>query len=374
MFDLIKSTRLPVMFTGNNRNGWGNYAAGDPDEVLTLNFDDSEELIVEFVQSNKGKFIAGFITFEYTLKKFGFTHFQELDGFPATEFRSYKNFETFHETKPVYENIHFTFKPALNQQTYYSALKQINTDIRNGEYYQLNYTFPLYSVTHVLPHDLYAYFRFKNQTEYSCYFESQDWAIHSLSPELFIKIEHNEIMTQPIKGTIPRGKTDAEDQINLQKLMDNEKEKAELYMIIDMLRNDVGKISKIGSVKVLEARSIQKLEKVFHTYGVVSGTLNENVKPIEVLLSMLPGGSVTGCPKKRACQAITDLEKTPRGIYTGTIGYILPDGTLHFNMAIRTVLQKGNQLSLGVGGGITIGSIPELEYAEALAKAESFQP
>ena len=164
------------------------------------------------------------------------------------------------------------------------------------------------------------------------------------------------------------------DEKNLKYLLSSEKEQAELYMIIDLLRNDLGKVCETGSVQVVESKSVQKLEKVFHTYGVVKGKLKKEIHPIEALLSMSPGGSVTGCPKKRACEAIYELEDFPRGVYTGTIGYILPDGTLNFNIAIRTVVQEGNNLTLGVGGGITIGSNNEDEYNETLAKAASFQP
>ena len=118
----------------------------------------------------------------------------------------------------------------------------------------------------------------------------------------------------------------------------------------------------------------QKLEKVFHTYGVVRGELKHDLHPIEALLSMSPGGSISGCPKKRACEFIHEIESHPRGIYTGTMGYILPDGALNFNIAIRTIIQKGNDLILGVGGGITIDSNNDDEYKETLAKAASFQP
>jgi para-aminobenzoate synthetase component 1 len=116
------------------------------------------------------------------------------------------------------------------------------------------------------------------------------------------------------------------------------------------------------------------LEKVFHTYGIIRGKLKSFLHPIEALLSMSPGGSISGCPKKRACEIIHGLESQARGIYTGTIGYILPDGTLNFNIAIRTVTQIGTDLTLGVGGGITIESNNENEYMETLMKASSFQP
>ena len=145
-------------------------------------------------------------------------------------------------------------------------------------------------------------------------------------------------------------------------------------MIIDLLRNDLGKVCEIGSVQVKESKSVQKLEKVFHTYGRIMGKIKKNIHPIEALISMLPGGSISGCPKKRVCEAIYEVESRSRGIYTGTIGYILPDGKLQFNIAIRTVLQQDKELILGVGGGITIGSTMEDEFNESLSKAASFQP
>ena len=164
------------------------------------------------------------------------------------------------------------------------------------------------------------------------------------------------------------------DEKNLRELLHSEKEQAELYMIVDLLRNDLGKICTAGSVQVVKSKSIQKLEKVFHTYSVVQGRIKQDIHPIEALLSMSPGGSISGCPKKRACEIIHELEDYSRGVYTGTIGCILPDGTLQFNIAIRTVVQEGNELTLGVGGGITIDSNNNDEYNESLAKAASFQP
>ena len=127
-------------------------------------------------------------------------------------------------------------------------------------------------------------------------------------------------------------------------------------------------------ITIFHTKFIQKLEKIFHTYGVIQGKLKTNIHPIEALLSMSPGGSISGCPKKRACEIIHELEPKSRGIYTGTIGYILPDGTLNFNIAIRTVTQLGENLTLSVGGGITVDSNNENEYKETLAKAASFQP
>ena len=143
-------------------------------------------------------------------------------------------------------------------------------------------------------------------------------------------------------------------------------------MITDLLRNDLGKIAEIGSVKVESKKNLQTLSKVFHTYSEVSARLRENISGIEALISMFPGGSITGCPKKRAMEIIDEIESFSRGIYTGSIGYILPNQDMDFNIAIRTVVKKGEQLYLGVGGGITIGSTMADEYEETLAKAQSF--
>ena len=361
------------IFQGNAHSDWLDISASNPLDIISLSLDNSPKKLVEFVKNYEGKFIAGYISYEYGVNLLGVS-VKKSKQMPAVHFRAYDSYEKHHQITSGNNDIKWTsFKPQISTDEYKFNFNRIIRHIRSGDIYQLNYTHPLVARANVDPISLFDALRQKNEVGYSVFIKNDDWAIHSLSPEQFITIENGIISTKPIKGTIPRGNSPKEDELNLNRLLTNEKEQAELYMIIDLLRNDLGKVCQAGSIRVLESKSIQRLEKVFHTYGLVQGKLKDEIHPIEALLSMSPGGSISGCPKKRACEIISEIETTPRGVYTGTIGYILPNGTLHFNIAIRTITQIGNELTLGVGGGITIGSNVENEYNETLAKAASFQ-
>ena len=365
--------KYTTIFKGNSESDFLNITASNPIDILSLSLDDHPETLIDFVKKYEGKFLAGFISYEYGVKQLGVS-VQNLNDFPAAHFRVYDSFDKNKQLEKS-KNIDWDqFKSTLIKSEYDSGFEKIQNHIRSGNFYQINFTHLLKSKTKSIPKELFVKLRENNQVGYSVFMEHNDWAIHSLSPEQFIKIENQIITTKPIKGTFPRGISQEEDDYNLNSLLNSKKEQAELYMIIDLLRNDLGKVCKTGSVEVLQSKSIQKLEKVFHTFGVIQGKLKSNLHPIEALLSISPGGSISGCPKKRACEIINSLESQARGIYTGTIGYILPDGSLNFNIAIRTVTQIGEELTLGVGGGITIESTNENEYMETLMKASSFQP
>ncbi|MCH7612177.1 MAG: anthranilate synthase component I family protein [Candidatus Marinimicrobia bacterium] len=374
MFSQIPENSKPVVFIGNSASGWENLAAWNPIDSISLSLDDPPEELVQFVKKYSGKFVAGFITYEYGAKGLD-VPIHPLNGhLPAVHFRAYESYQMIDQ----FDLLDFTewlpFTPTITKEKYSLDFDRIIDYIKCGEFYQMNYTYPMVSSTELSPRSLFQSYRAKNQVEYSAYMEDDSWAIHSLSPEQFIIIQDRIISTKPIKGTIARSHDPELDQVLLDRLLGSQKDQAELYMIIDLLRNDLGKVCEFGSVQVMESKSVQKLEKVFHTYGLIKGKLKKNIHPIEALISMLPGGSISGCPKKRVCEAIYELESHSRGIYTGTIGYILPDGTLQFNIAIRTVLQQGKELILGVGGGITIGSKMDDEFNESLTKAASFQP
>jgi len=374
MFSKIPENSKPVVFMGNSDSSRGNFAAWNPIDSISLSLDDPQEKIVQFVKKYSGKFIAGFITYEYGAKKHGVPVHPLNGNLPAAHFRAYESFKEIDQIEVMDSTKRYPFTPSITKNEYGAKFDRVIDYIKSGEFYQLNFTYPMISSSEISPRSLFQSYRAKNHVEYSAFIEDDSWTIHSLSPEQFIMIQDGMISTKPIKGTIARSDDPEIDQANLKRLLASQKDQAELYMIIDLLRNDLGKVCEIGSVQVKESKSGQKLEKVFHTYGRVTGKMKKNIHPIEALISMLPGGSISGCPKKRVCEAIYELESHSRGIYTGTIGYILPDGTLQFNIAIRTVFQQDKELTLGVGGGITIGSKMEDEFNESLAKAASFQP
>ncbi len=265
------------------------------------------------------------------------------------------------------------FKSNMSCEAYSRSYKKIKDYIKEGDIYQINLTQRLEGHTEKAPRDLFAELSERHPGNRLAYLEGPDFEILSASPESFITISADRcIETFPIKGTRTRGKTPPEDEAQREALLHSEKEAAELNMITDLLRNDLGKISEIGSVKVLGSRLLQPLTTVWHTYSHIQGKVLKGLSSVEALLSMFPGGSITGCPKKRAMEIIDEVEPTQRGIYTGCIGWIDPDDSLDFTIAIRTLVKKGKKIFLQVGGGIVQDSKEADEYQEGFDKAKSF--
>ncbi|MGL4879165.1 anthranilate synthase component I family protein, partial [Paraclostridium dentum] len=199
----------------------------------------------------------------------------------------------------------------------------------------------------------------------------ENYQVLSNSPERFIKCIDNTIEARPIKGTRPRGKTVEEDIRLQEELRNSEKDKAELLMIVDLERNDLGKVSKIGTVKVPELFVIEPYANVSHLVSTVTGKLKDSLSSTDIIKATFPGGSITGAPKIRAMEIIDELEPTQRNVYTGSVGYIGFNGDMDFNIAIRTLIKKDKNIFFQVGGGITWDSNPEEEYQETLDKAKS---
>lgn len=193
------------------------------------------------------------------------------------------------------------------------------------------------------------------------------------SPELFLRISGNAVETRPIKGTKPRFRNADEDRRSAVELQTSEKEVAELVMITDLLRNDLGQVSEFGSVEVSGMLQLESLAQVHHLVSTVRGTLRGDEDAISALAACFPGGSITGAPKKRAMEIIAELEAGPRGIYCGAIGWLGFNGESQFNIAIRTLVRDGAKLSYHVGAGIVADSVPEAEYAETMHKGEGIR-
>jgi para-aminobenzoate synthetase component I len=201
------------------------------------------------------------------------------------------------------------------------------------------------------------------------YYASDDYALVCNSPELFLRVTPDrqtggrQVVTRPIKGTRRRGPGMGAE------LRDSRKDQAELNMIVDLERNDLGRVCEIGSVKVTEPRTIEEHPTVYHGAATIEGTLRSDVGLVDLLRATFPGGSITGAPKIRAMQIIDELEPARRGPYCGAIGYLSCDGHMQFNIAIRTMIIKGGQIHIPVGGGIVADSDPPAEYEETLVKA-----
>jgi anthranilate synthase component I len=198
---------------------------------------------------------------------------------------------------------------------------------------------------------------------------AMDRAVISSSPERLVSVHKGEVSTRPIAGTFPRGTGAGEDLRLAQELLGHPKERAEHVMLIDLERNDLGRVCRPGSVQVAELMGLESYRHVHHIVSEVRGELRNDVSPADVIRAVFPGGTITGCPKVRCMQIIAELERTPRGAYTGSMGYINRDGSMDLNILIRTLVQNGETLSLHAGAGIVADSIPERELAETRAKA-----
>jgi len=258
----------------------------------------------------------------------------------------------------------------MTQKKYLSLFRPVMKGIRNGDYYQLNLTYRFTATSKNDPRVLFSSLLAHNPASASVYIEHNSSAIISSSPERFVLIEKGLITASPIKGTRPRGNTPAEDHRYATDLLHSKKEQAELAMITDLLRNDIGKVSTPGSVRVRGYRILQKNPSVWHTYSLIEGALRSRLNPLDALYSMLPAGSITGCPKISAMEQIDRLEDQRRGLYCGTGVMISSSGRLDSTVLIRTIVQEKNQLTLGTGGGIVADSDVEEEFRETQKKAQ----
>lgn len=217
--------------------------------------------------------------------------------------------------------------------------------------------------------DVYRMLRSTNPSPYLYYFKHNDYAVAGASPEMLVNVENRTVLNRPIAGTIKRGETQEEDLQNEKKLLSDPKELAEHTMLVDLGRNDVGKVSEFGSVDVTDFMVVEKYSKVMHIVSNVKGTLRKDKKPLDALMAVLPAGTLSGAPKVRAMEIIDDLETTKRGLYGGTVGYLAFDGSIDTCIAIRTVLFKNNKAYVQAGGGVVADSIPENEYMESVNKS-----
>lgn len=265
-----------------------------------------------------------------------------------------------------------SLKPGWDFDEYRRKFDELKENIRIGEIYQACLTFPFFSPGVGSSRALFSQLLINNPAPMAAYLENDGREILSLSPERFVEWDGERIETKPIKGTRPRGKSEEEDKKFVEDILKNEKERAELNMITDLLRNDLAKVSKPGSVKVLQHRAVQKLPSVWHTYSQIVGETKDGITAWDIIEAMFPGGSISGCPKKRAVEILKDLETAPRGIYTGSIGYISDHGHLDFNIAIRTLEQRAGRVRGSFGGGIVYDSVATAEYQECLDKAKPF--
>jgi para-aminobenzoate synthetase component 1 len=264
-----------------------------------------------------------------------------------------------------------TLKGGFTHQEYVDAVEKARQYIIAGDIFEVNISQRFEAELSITPYELYKRLRQINPAPFACYLGFDEVTVVSASPERFIRTRGDWIETRPVKGTRPRGKTPEEDEALANELLSSVKDRAENIMIVDLERNDLGRVCSYGSVKVTELTILEVFPTVFHLTSTVEGRLREGKNCIDLLKATFPGGSITGAPKVRAMEIIDELEPTKRSIYTGNIGYLSFNGDLDFNIAIRTFLVKGSKAYFQVGGAVVYDSDPEAEYQETLDKGKA---
>lgn len=255
---------------------------------------------------------------------------------------------------------------------YVVAIKKTKEYIAKGDIYQANITQRFQTLFTGDPLGFYKTLRRINPASFAAYLKFGDTVIASVSPERFLRCEDGVVETRPIKGTRPRGKTAEDDESMARELVASAKDRAENVMIVDLMRNDLSRVCRLHSVKVPKLFAVEKYPTVWHLVSTVVGQLRPDQDPVDLLKATFPGGSITGAPKIRAMEIITELEGRQRGIYCGSIGYLGFNGTLDTSIAIRTMIIKDGRLTFHGGGGIVADSDPHSEYEESLVKVKSF--
>ncbi len=257
----------------------------------------------------------------------------------------------------------------MSPHDYMEAVKAVKAYLASGDVYQVNVSHRFEATIAGDPFSLYLHLRQVNPAPFGAYLRYPEVAVLSASPEQFLCLEHGIASTRPMKGTRPRGKTLAEDHRLAAELLASEKDRAENLMIVDLLRNDLGKVCVPGSIEVPELFALEEYATVFQMVSTVRGRLLPGLSAVDLLKACFPGGSVTGAPKIRAMEIIDELEPTQRSVYCGAIGYIGFDGSMLAAVPIRILLAKGNRVYFQVGAGIVADSDPLAEYEETLHKA-----
>ena len=367
-----------------NSNEWLYFS--DPHKVLqTANVDEVRETLqeVENLVNINGWYAAGFVSYEAAPAFDNALHVLDSESFPLIWFglypepRSLKTSEILRDFRGLAA---YEWQPSIERENYNTAIEQIKDAIASGQTYQVNYTMRLGAEIKAdtetdkrMEADEESWQLFlhlaRSQNKYAAYINTDNQIICSASPELFFKLDGDRIFSHPMKGTVKRGRTTPEDTEQMNWLHISTKNRAENVMIVDMIRNDLGRVAEIGSVQVPELFKIEKYSTLFQMTSTVQAKTNASLT--EIFSALFPCASITGAPKVSTMRIIAELETTPRKIYTGSIGYIFPNRKAQFNVAIRTALiaKNKNQAEYGVGGGIVWDSTSTDEYSEALLKA-----
>ena len=342
-------------------------------ELKTRNLAQVKELLarVEDYQQ-QGYYVVGYVSYEAA------PAFEEkLAVHPAPLLGEYLLYFTVHDSVEkssiplTYDEVDMpsNWQEVTSKKDYEKAIAQIHHHLRQGDTYQVNYTVQLKQAVTANPFAIYNRMVVEQEAGYNAYVEHDEMAVISMSPELFFEQKGRDLTTRPMKGTTKRGLTNQEDLDQAAWLEQDPKNRSENMMIVDLLRNDMNRLSEVGSEHVECLCQVEQYSTVWQMTSTIKSRLRENVDLVEIFRSLFPCGSITGAPKIATMEIIKDLEPQPRGVYCGTIGLLLPNGRRIFNVAIRTIQLYKGQAIYGVGGGITWDSTWESEYREVHQKA-----
>ncbi len=338
-------------------------SAVNPTEIIDGNvFGDSEricQMLARHAALNATGGLMGWVGFDGNFRFGVFQHFRFEQMVP--------------EPAPSHEGIvpKIHFEPQMSRAEYIRIVRRAQEYIAAGDIYQVNLSYPWLASW---PDDLeplafYERLRAASPAPHSAYLDLGGTQVFSASPECFLKLSGKHIVTRPIKGTRPRGSDAEEDRDLVAELKHSAKERAELVMITDLERNDLGQVCEFGSVRVTELLALDSHPQVHHLVSTIEGSLRGDTDHLSAFLACFPGGSISGAPKKRALEIIRELEPHERGLYTGAIGYFGFNGESQFSIAIRTAWRNGDVVQFHTGAGIVADSVPEMEYEETRHKA-----
>ena len=342
-------------------------------ELKTKDIKEVKPLLDELeAYQNEGYYAVGYVSYE-AAPAFE-TKFQVIDGPLMSEYLLYFTVHETVQTEPIpltYDPITLpkSWQELTTAEEYKAAIEHIHHHIRQGDTYQVNYTVQLQQNLTADPFAIYNRLVVEQNAHYNAFIQHDDVSIISISPELFFKKDGDKLTTRPMKGTTNRGLTTETDLAQARWLAQDQKNRSENMMIVDLLRNDMNRISKIGSEDVKSLCQVEQYSTVWQMTSTIETQLLPNSSLSDAFQALFPCGSITGAPKIATMEIIKKVEKQPRGVYCGAIGILVPQGPSIFNVAIRTLQMEGTKAIYGVGGGITWDSNWEAEYEETKQKA-----
>jgi para-aminobenzoate synthetase component I len=339
-----------------------------PEAVLRGNlFQDTGELRAVMRRGSVGQSLAGGGLFGWV----GFDGAFCFGVFPGCEWVDQGSMRRGVSREVGLSEASLSFVPQMTRAQFEDRVRRAQKYIAAGDVYQVNLSYPWRAAwpEDMDPWAFHERLRAASPAPYAAFLDLEDTQVFSASPECFLRLRGKQVLTRPIKGTRPRSPDQARDATLRAELLGSAKERAELVMITDLERNDLGKVCEFGSVRVTELLALESFAQVHHLVSTVEGTLRESTDHLDAFLACFPGGSISGAPKKRALEIIRELEPHHRGIYTGAMGYFGFNGESQFSVAIRTAWRQGGTVQFHTGAGIVADSDPGLEYEETRHKA-----